>query len=161
MRQHSRSQQHIVSLAALLLLAVFAVSILLTLLAGASAYRRMTDRDRLNWEGRTAAHYIAARVRQEDCLGAVAVEELGGVQALTLGRGQDYLTRLYCYDGSLWELYAPAQLSPAPEDGERVMDLQDMDLALDQGLLQVTLTPTEGPARHLTLDLRCGEGAGL
>ncbi len=160
MRQQSRRQQHIVSLAALLLLAVFAVSILLTLLAGASAYRRMTDRDRLNWEGRTAAHYIAARVRQEDCLGAVAVEELGDVQALTLGRG-DYLTRLYCYDGSLWELYSPAELSPSPEDGERVMDLQDMDLTLERGLLQVTLTPTQGQARHLTLDLRCGEEGGL
>lgn len=160
MRQQSRRQQHIVSLAALLLLAVFAVSILLTLLAGASAYRRMTDRDRLNWEGRTAAHYIAARVRQEDCLGAVAVEELGDVQALTLGRG-DYLTRLYCYDGSLWELYSPAELSPSPEDGERVMDLQDMGLTLERGLLQVTLTPTQGQARHLTLDLRCGEEGGL
>lgn len=160
MRQRS-GQKHITSLAALLLLAVFAVSILLSLLAGASLYRRMTDRDRLSWEGRTASRYIATRVRQEDRLDALAVEEFGGVQALTLGVGQEYLTRLYCYDGSLWELYAPAELDMSPDDGERVLALQDMELSLSAGLLQVTLTPETGAARHLTLDLRCGEGAGI
>lgn len=158
MRQRS-AQQHITSLAALLLLAVFAVSILLALLAGASVYRRMTDRDQQTWEGRTATRYIATRVRQEDRAGALAVEDFGGVQALVLGAGEDYLTRLYCYDGALWELYAPAELAMAPEDGERLLELREMSLTLSDGLLEVDLTPPSGPARHLTLDLRSGEGA--
>lgn len=152
-----RGQQHIASLAALLLLAVFAVSILLALLAGASVYRRMTDRDRQTWEGRTAARYIATRVRQEDCLRALAVEDFGGVQALTLGVGQDYLTRLYCYDGALWELYSPADLAMSPEDGERLLELQGMALTLEGDLLRIGLTPPDAPERHLTLSLRSGE----
>ncbi len=157
MKQRS-GQQHIISLAALLLVAVFAVSILLSLLAGASVYRRMTDRDQRSWEGRTAQRYIATRVRQEDRQDALAVEDFCGLQALTLGVGQEYLTRLYCYDGSLWELYAPADLAMSPEDGERLLELEDMSLSLEDGLLQVELTPPSGPTRHLSLSLRSGEG---
>lgn len=152
-----RGQQHIASLAALLLLAVFAVSILLALLAGASVYRRMTDRDRQTWQGRTAVRYIATRVRQEDRAGALAIEDFGGVQALTLGVGGDYLTRLYCYDGALWELYSPAALAMSPEDGERLLELQSMTLTLEDDLLHAELTTPDDAVRQLSLSLRSGE----
>lgn len=156
-----RGQEHITSLAALLLLAVFAVSILLVLLKGASIYRRLTVRDEDTWEARTAASYIATRLRQENRLDALAVEDLDGLPALTLGLGEEYLTRLYCYDGALWELYSPAELTMSPEDGERLMDLQAMELELSGDLLQVELTTPAGSVRHMTLALRGGEGGGL
>lgn len=157
----SRGQTHITSLAALLLLAVFAVSILLVLLEGASIYRRLTDRGRDTWEARTAANYITTRLRQDNRLDALAVEEFGGLPALTLGVGEEYLTRLYCYDGALWELYAPAALELSPEDGERLLELQSMEPELSGGLLQVELTTRAGSVRHLTLALCGGEGDGL
>lgn len=153
----SRSSSHITSLAALLLLAVFAVSILLVLLEGASVYRRMTDRDQETWQARTACGYLATRLRQEDRRGSLAVEEFGGVQALTLGADQEYATRLYCYDGSLWELYAPAELELSPEDGERVMELSAMELTLSGDLLTAQLTHPDGARQTVTLRQRCGE----
>lgn len=155
-QQHS---EHLTSLAALLMLAVFAVSILFALLAGASVYRRLVDRDETNWSARTAAQYIATRLRQEDRRGAIAVEDFGGVDALVLGAGEDYRTRLYCVDGSLWELYADAALDLDPTDGERLLDLEGMELSLEDGLLQVDLTAPGGQSRHLTLDARSGEVA--
>lgn len=157
----SRGQDHLTALAALLLLAVFAVSILLVLLEGASVYRRMTDRDQETWQARTAFRYITTRLRQERDLSTLAVEDMEGVQALVLGAGEEYMTRLYCYDGALWELYAPAELALSPEDGEQVLELGGMALELQNGLLQVELTTPGGAVRQLTLDLHSGEEAGL
>lgn len=152
MRQ-PRSQHHIASLAALLLLAVFAVPLLLTLLEGASVYRRLTHRDRESWEGRTAFQYIATRLRQEARLDALAVEDFEGVPALTLGGDGEYLTRLYCYDGSLRELYSSTEVTLSPADGEPLLELAGMDLTLSDGLLWVELTTPGGSTRQLTMDL--------
>lgn len=159
--KHTRSQAHITTLAALSLLAVFAVTILLVLLKGASIYRRMTDRDQETWQARAAYQYVATRLRQEARLDAVTVEDFAGVSALTLGVGEAYLTRLYCYDGSLRELYAPAELTLSPGDGEPLLALKSMEPALSDGLLQVELTTQDGEVRQLVLDLSGAEEAGL
>lgn len=156
MRQ-GRGQEHITSLAALLLLAVFAVSILLTLLEGASVYRRLVDRDQASWEDRSAFLYLTTRLRQEDRLDAITVEDFCGRPTLTLGAGEEYVTRLYCYDGSLWELYSPAELELDQEDGERLLDLEAMEPTLSNGLLRLDLTDAGGRTRQLTLALRSGE----
>jgi len=63
MREHSKKRS-ISGLAALLLLGVFAVSILSVLLTGASAYRRLMERDRLMYDNRTCLQYVATKVRQ-------------------------------------------------------------------------------------------------
>ena len=159
--KHKRSQTHITTLAALSLLAVFAVTILLVLLRGATIYRRMTDRDQETWQARAAYQYVATRLRQEARLDAIAVEDFDGVRALTLGVGGEYLTRLYCYDGSLRELYAPAELTLSPGDGEPLLALQRMEPTQSAGHLQLELTTHHGAVRQLTLDLSSAEEAGL
>lgn len=156
MKQSGR-QRYIVPLAALLLLAVFSVSILLVLLEGASVYRRITDRDRETWQARSAYGYLVTKLRQEDREGALAVEELAGLPALTLGVGEEYQTRLYCYDGFLWELYAPAGLSLAPEDGEKITELRELELSLSDGTLQAVLTQEDGQSQSLVFTPRSGE----
>lgn len=160
--REGRRQNHITTLAALALLAVFAVSILLSLLAGAGAYRRLVDRDAAVFDDRTAAQYLATRVRQNDGGGAVTVEDFHGVACLTLQEWSgdfvsDYATRVYCYDGSLWELYTSADVEAELEDGDRVMDLEGMDLALEDGVLNAVLTMGDGETQTVTLSLRSGE----
>lgn len=157
MREGTR-QHDMTAPAALCLLAAFAASVLLVLLMGAGAYRRLTNRDTAAFQSRTAAQYLATRVRQSDGVNAVGVEDFGGVPALTVTEGE-YLTRVYCYDGGLWELYAPAGLDLAPADGERVLDLDGMELTLADGLLEAVLTQTDGSAQRVTLSLRSGEVA--
>lgn len=161
-------QKHITTLAAVTLLAVFAVSILLTLLAGAGAYRRLADRDAASFDARTAAQYLATRVRQNDAgyewpdETAVTVEDFYGMDCLTLkewngGYVSKYVTRLYCYDDSLWELYITADGEPGLTDGERVMDLKSLTLALGDGLLEAALTLKNGETQTVRLALRSGE----
>lgn len=160
--REERRQNHITTLAALALLAVFAVSVLLTLLAGAGAYRRLVDRDAENFSRRTAAQYLATKVRQNDGENAVAVEELHGADCLTLKEWNDddasqYVTRLYCYDGSLWELYTTADGEPDLTDGERVLELKNMTLALEDGLLEAVLTLKNGERETVRLSLQGGK----
>ena len=57
-------QKSISGLAALLVFALFAVGILSVLLSGAGAYQRLTRRDRLSYDSRTCAQYVAAKIRQ-------------------------------------------------------------------------------------------------
>lgn len=160
--REGRRQNHITTLAALALLAVFAVSILLALLAGAGAYRRLVDRDAESFSRRTAAQYLATKVRQNDGENAVAVEDFCGVDCLTLQEWNDgyvsqYVTRLYCYDGSLWELYTAADVEPDLTDGERVMDLDGLELSLEDGVLSAALTLKNGETETVRLSLRSGE----
>ena len=153
-------QHQMDGLIALLLFGVFAACVLAVLLTGASAYRRLVQRDQTAYERRTCAQYIATRVRQSDSLDGVSVSRLGDVPALSLAHGDGYLTQVYCYNGCLMELYAAEDAGLAPEDGEKLMEARALSASLSDGLLELSLTPKEGTAVELTLSLRSGEGAG-
>jgi len=145
----------------LLLFGVFAVSILSVLLTGARVYRTLNARDQSSYDRRTAVQFLATKVRQAP--GAVSVAPFGDVEALVLEEeieGEHYLTRLYCHDGSLRELFSSAADSFEPQDGEIVLPARAMDLALEDGLLCVSLTAEDGTSLEFYLTLRAGrEGA--
>jgi len=136
-------------LIALLLFGVFAACVLAVLLTGASAYRRLVQRDQ------------TTRVRQSDSLDGVSVSRLGDVPALSLAHGDGYLTQVYCYNGCLMELYAAEDAGLAPEDGEPIMDAEDLELSLEDSLLTVSVTGPDGARDTLRLSLRSGEEGGL
>ena len=68
-------KSHISGIMVLLLFAVFMVSVLLVLLTGADVYQRMAQRGQESYNQRTAAQYIATRVRQADQAGMVTVRD--------------------------------------------------------------------------------------
>ena len=72
------------SLTGLVLFAVFAVCILMILLAGADVYRRLTERDQSVYGRRTIAQYLTTRIRQADSGGSLRVEEFGEGDALVV-----------------------------------------------------------------------------
>ena len=150
-------KHHIDGFIALLLFGVFAVCVLAVLLTGADAYRRLTRRDNAAYDRRTCVQYVATRVRQADTLDGVSVEDFGGTACLALRDG-DYVTRVYCYDGWLMELYCAGGSELDPEDGERVMAAQALDLSLEDGLLTIAATDAQGTESTLLLSLRSGEG---
>ena len=151
-----RVQHHIDGLIALTMFSVFAVCILITLLAGAQAYSRLAQRDRLAYGRRTCVQYVATKVHNADSSGAISVEELGGADVLVLGAGSEYVTRIYCYDGYLRELYCSAEHPMSPEEGERIIEAESMELSLNGNLLAVTVT-ANAEANTLLLSLRGGE----
>lgn len=139
-------------LLALTVFAVFALCVLLVLLTGAKVYRNLVNAGGESYTARTAAQYVTTRVRQAQ---TVTVEDFGGCQALilpeTVGE-QTYITRVYCYDGYLRELYCAEEAALSPEDGEKVMEAESLDLTLEGTLLTARIG-----SQTLTLYLPAGK----
>ena len=155
------------SLLALLLLLVFAVCVLSVLLTGADTYQALTKRDQDSYDRRTAAQYLATRVRQAHQTGGVTAADFQGCDALELTDiidGELYVTRIYCYDGYLRELFSAAEAPMTPADGEKVLEARALTVQwLDQDaggrLLTAQLTNTNGTTEQVVLAVRGGEEA--
>lgn len=156
-RQRIRHQMD--GLLMLLLFGVFAVCVLAVLMTGAKAYRGLVDRDQAAYDRRTCVQYIATKVRQGDATGAVRVEDFHGENALRLNDSEaGCVTRLYCHDGWLMELYTFSDAELEPQDGEKIMPLEGLTLTLEDGLLTAVLQMGEGVTDTLQLSLRSEEG---
>ena len=142
--------------AALLVLAVFALTILGVLLGGAGAYRRLTQRDSASADSRGVNQYLATKVRQAPFQGGIRVAPFGDGVALVIPETEDgaFVTRIYCYGGWLMELFCAADSDLRPEDGERVLPLEDLVATLDAGLLTLSVTDSRGETQVLFLSLR-------
>jgi len=133
---------------------LFAVCLLLVLLTGAKVYRNLVDAGRESYDKRTAALYLTTRVRQWQ---TVAVEDFGGCDALVFREesgGRTYLTRIYCHDRWLRELYCPETADLSPEDGEPVLKLENLHFSLSEDTLRIELNDTS-----LFFALRSGKEA--
>lgn len=155
--KREKIQHHMDGLLLLLLFGVFAVCVLSVLLTGAKAYRRLTLRDQEAYSSRTCVQYIATRVRQGDMEGAVTVEPFGEGDALVMAK-DSYVTRVYWHDGWLMEMYAGEDVQLAPEDGEKIMELDGLAMSMDGGLLTVEVDGGDAGTDTLRLSLRSGEG---
>lgn len=144
----------ITDLLALLVFAVFALCLCLVLLTGARVYRNLVQTGEETYARRTAALYLSTRVRQS---GTVAVEDFGGCQALTCAEeidGEIYLTRIYCHEGYLRELFCAENAALSPSDGEKVLEAENLTLSLEGTLLTAQLD-----GQTLTFHLRTGKEA--
>lgn len=122
-------------LMALTVFALFALCLLLVLLSGAGVYRRVADRGAENHARRTAMAYVAERVRQGE---GVSLEDFGGCQALVLAEETPegiFLTRVYGYEGFLWELYSREDARLSPADGEQLLEVKDLSFSLEEDVL--------------------------
>lgn len=143
--------KRITGLLGLVSFTVFALCILGVLLAGAGGYRRLIKSGESQFEKRTVLQYIATRVRQSE---TAAVEDFGGKDCLafreTIG-GKVYVTRVYCHEGWLRELFCAEDAAFLPEDGEKILETEDLSFSLEEGCLTVT-------AGGQTLDLLLRSG---
>lgn len=148
------------TIAALLVLAVFAVGILSVLLGGAAAYQRLNQRDQAAFESRTCVQYLATKVRQASGPDAVSIAPFGQTDALVIRQdleGEVYLTRIYCHDGWMMELYGFEDGQYAPEDGEKILPLSGLEMDMQQDLLSISVAAADGSRQQLVLAVR-GKG---
>ena len=150
MKQRNRTV-HLDGVLAVLLLGVFAACVLAVLLAGADGYQRLTQ-------------YLATRVRQADTAAGMTVEPFGpdGPDALLLYEeieGTTYVTRVYCYDGYLRELFSAADAQLLPADGEKVLEMQNLTLSSDGQGISARITDPQGNETALYWTLRSAEEA--
>lgn len=157
---HGKAQKRSIdSLTALVLFGVFAACVLMVLLTGAEAYRRLTERNRDSFAERTCLQYVATKIRQAESGDKIYIEDLGEFEALcipeTIGE-RVFVTRIYCYDGWLREVFTSAGAECKPSDGEKIIQVEALDFELENGLLTITQEDKDGKIR-LMLSLR-GEG---
>lgn len=148
---------------ALVLLGVFAVCVLLVLLQGARTYQHLTQRGQDSYNERTAAQYIVTRVRQADTIGAVSISSLGGTQTLELTEtidGDVYITRVYCYGGYIRELFSSASLEFAPGDGQCILPAEELEFALEDGLLTADITHESGERMQISVIVHSSQEGG-
>ncbi|MBR4290202.1 MAG: DUF4860 domain-containing protein [Oscillospiraceae bacterium] len=143
----------ITDLLALLVFAVFAVCVLLVLLYGARVYQNLVQRGEESFQMRTAAQYVSMRVRQAQ---NVTVTDFEGCQALTVYEqidGAVYVTRVYCYDGYIRELFSAENAELEPKSGEKLMPAQSLHFSVENGMLTASVD-----GRTVMLQLRGKEG---
>lgn len=158
--KNEQNKSRITSLMALLIFGVFAVCILMVLLTGADVYSRLVDRGQQHYDCRTVAQYVTTRVRQADRAGSVTVADFGGVNALVLREeihGEGYLTRVYCFDGFIRELFTAEGGDFSPEDGEKLLEAKQLSFSLEDSTLSARITLSDENTRELTLHLRSAE----
>ena len=141
-------QFHSSALPALLLLAVFALCLLGILLTGAEVYSGLTEDAAAHHTRRTTFSYLTTRLKQGN---GVYSEEFGGVTALVFPEdvdGRTYITRVYCYDGWLRELYTAKNGTFSPADGEKLLEMDALSVIMEKNriLLEFTL-PGEPPGQ--------------
>lgn len=155
-----RKNAKITGLLVLVVFALFAVCILMVLLTGAKTYEALVNRGDTAYEYRTAARYLAARVQQSDVAGGIFLEDFGGCSTLVLRQeidGEGYLTRVYCHEGHLRELFTAEGGSFAPEDGEKLLEMESLRFAWEAGGLSARFVTAEGEPVSLYFHLRCRE----
>ncbi|MBR6654960.1 MAG: DUF4860 domain-containing protein [Oscillospiraceae bacterium] len=142
MRERS-GKRSISGLAAALLLCVFALMILSVLLSGAGAYQRLTVRGEENYDSRSSAQYVATKLRQAPSAESVELRTFGGSDCLCITEeidGAEYITRVYCHEGWIRELFTLAEGDFAPEDGEKILEAEALELSLENELIRVAVT---------------------
>ena len=147
-------------LVALLTFVLFAISILFVLLNGAGVYRRLTQRDQYSYDSRTCAQYAATKIRQAPSPAAISTDTFGTVDSLRISQdieGLEFVTRIYCYENWLMEIFTLADGDFFPEDGEKILPLSSLSVSQDGSVFSFILTDTEGNTQHLTISARGGD----
>ncbi len=126
----------ILDLAALLVLTTFALCVLLVLLTGTNLYRSLVEEGDEGYLRRTALQYLTTRIRQAE---TAEVGTFEGCDVLILREEAGAITRVYCFDGWLRELYAVPEAQVSPGDGERLLEAESLSVTREDRLLMLTL----------------------
>ena len=147
----NNGHRKITELLALLVFGVFALCVAAVLLTGGRAYQTLTQRGSAAHSQRVAVRYLTTRFQQAP---EVRVEEFCGLQALTIREeinGKTYITRVYCHEGTVRELFSAESAQVTPGDGEVVQDAEKLTFSREDQLLTVEITHPDGDVQRLLL----------
>ena len=144
-----------------LLFFLFACCMFFVLLSGAKLYKNVSGVMEEQFSVNTCASYVTAKVRHYDAADMVSSGRIGDEDALILKEiigGEEYLTYLYCYDGSLMELFCSADMEVTPYDGQAIMPLDAFDVSTERNLISFSCE-TNGEQAETSVFLQSGKGA--
>ena len=154
-----KKQHHTDLLSACGLLCLFLLTAAAALAAGVCTWQSASDAMQAGFQYQTPLAYLEGQARQADTR---RVERFAdGTEALALDseiEGDAYVTRLYCYDGALYQLFTPADVQLTPQDGVRLVETETLSLQETDGVIRVTIQTADGSTQTLLLAVRGGEG---
>ena len=143
-----------------LLIGLFAVSSITLTLIGTRVYRRVTDTAAHNSDSQMVLSYLCNKVRTFDTENNVTLTKRDGLNVLSLYEtlnGDPYETDIYAWQGAMWENFQSTGDPFAPENGERLVDLQSLTFTLvSPNLLEASVVMPSGENRTLRIALRAG-----
>lgn len=163
MRKLERDNHTIDIVFMLALFCAFAAAVLSVLLAGGNAYQAIAGNMEEQYDERTCLAYLDAKLRHYDEQGMVTVQQFAGCDALALSETVDdvgYTTLIYFADGYVRELYFEEGLQFQPENGEKIIAVQDLQITqVSDDLLRLLCVSAEGRQEQLLVYLHSGKGA--
>lgn len=142
-----------------LLLGVFALFSMLLVLLGAQAYRSGVEQTARHGQERVLQAFVRNAVRADDARGAISVGEMDGLPVLTITSelgGERYVKYIYCYEGTLRELFTAEEYGFAPEDGETICRASAFRPAMQDGLIVAEMADEDGKPCTVSIALRGG-----
>lgn len=141
-----------------MLLGVFAVFSTLLVLLCTQAYRNTVDQTAAHRDERIIQSFMRNTLRAEDSRNAFGTTTIDGVDALTITTdfdGEIYVRYLYCYDGSLRDLFIGADDTFYPAFGEEVCPAASFSASMTDGLVTIVMTDPEDRMYTFTIAQRC------
>lgn len=140
------------------LFCVFAFSIILLTGAGANVYESIVDSMTENNNSRTSFSYLKNKIHQSDMEGCVSVGEYEGLESLIISEEIDnvvYCTYLYCYDGTIRELFTRSGQKFDPSFGTVILQAKDFHAEeVKEGLIKFEITPDGCERETLFVNVR-------
>lgn len=158
MKSHTQKRHVIDFIFPVALLFVFAVSALIVVLLSARIYESTTEDSQEHYTSRTALSYISEKLRQNDENGAVSLGTLNDSDCLIMTQGLGdtaYTTYIYEYEGVLRELSVKKGVSPSPNAGEMILEVEEFHAeTIADTLFRFTITTKRENSHSITVGIR-------
>ncbi len=114
----------------LLFLMIVILSVMIILL-GKDVYLDINCNRNSNYTKRVSLSYVSNKIRQNDENGNIRIEDVNGSNAIVITETYDtenYETWIYYYDNSIYEMFTDAGMKFNPDDGMRIMDIENFEI---------------------------------
>ena len=126
----------------------FALSLSALLVVGAKTYQSISENTEDNYQLRTSLLYVSNKVKAFSEKGMVYKGEFNGGDALFLSEnidGVSYITKIYSYEGQLYELFSEADNDLDAVSGTKITDVSAFEVTeIEKNLLQIRIQSPQG-----------------
>jgi len=129
----------------MLVLIVFALVVFSLICAGTNAYSGILGDKENTQSARVAYSYINMKLKQNDTMGCVSVEETEfGNTLVILSEDGEYVTYLFLNDGALYECVTAQGMQPSVAAANRITTLEDFTLERHGFYIDITCVCKNG-----------------
>ena len=126
----------------------FALSISALLMVGAKTYERISQNTEDNYQLRTSLLYVSNKIKAFNENGMVYKGEFNDGDALFLEENIDgiiYVTKIYAYQGQLYELFSEADNNLDAVSGTKITDVSAFEVTeIEKNLLKIKVKSLQG-----------------